>query len=552
MTTKPRAKKFRIRRSPSVAGQAQRAPQAADAAAEAQPSAKPSMPPEQAIPADNQTEDGFGNQVFPTAAKAEEQKANHPTGAAEELAAIKREGLTGRQLRMARRVAQRNGLSPSSDYDAVLLLRRKGIDPFNRSNMLELVVSEQPGEPPKNLPQTVKTTKAPPPSTEVNEATRAAEIIRIQRDIARRRKRSMFLLFARLAFFVGLPTFLAGYYYTYLATPLYASYSEFVIQQNDGGGGSAMGGLFSGTSFATSQDSIAVQSYLQSRDAMLRLDKDLGFKAHFQADNVDAIQRLDIEDSNEDAYKIYKKNVKIGYDPTEGVVKLEVIAADPNVAVEFSNALLSYAEEQVDNLTQRLRKDQMAGARESYEDAEAKMLAAQRRVVELQEARGVLSAEAESSLVMGQISTFETELQKEKLRLQELLSNARPNKTKVEVAERNIARMEALIAELRSELTESGDGSSSLARITGELLVAQADLETRQALLQQALQQVETARIEANKQVRYLAQPVKPVAADEPTYPRVFENTVIALLIFSGLYLMASLTAAILREQVSS
>jgi len=310
--------------------------------------------------------------------------------------------------------------------------------------------------------------------------------------------------------------------------------------------------LFSGTSFATSQDSISVQSYLQSRDAMLRLDKDLGFKSHFQGDHIDPLLRLGAEDTNEDAYKIYKKNVKISYDPTEGVVRMEVIATDPGDAVAFSSALISYAEEQVDNLTQRLREDQMAGARESYTDAENKMLAAQRRVVELQEARGVLSAEAESSLVMGQISTFETELQKERLRLQELLANARPNRTKVEVAERNIARLENLITELRAELTDSANGTSSLARVTGELLVAQADLETRQVMLQQSLQQVETARIEANKQVRYLALPVKPVPADEPTYPRVFENTILALLIFGGLYLMASLTAAILREQVSS
>jgi len=555
MTTKPRAKKFRIRRAPAAASASATAAPAASApeplaASPERVQPKPSLPPEQAIPADNQVEDGFGNETFPTAAKAQPSAGGNGPGAAEELAAIKREGLTGRQLRMARRIAQRNGLSPSSDYDAVLLLRRQGIDPFKSANMLELVVAEQPGGGAKNLPQTVKA--APPPSTEVDEATRAAEIIRIQRDIARRRQRSTFMLFARLAFFVGLPTFIAGYYYAYVATPLYASYSQFVIQQNEGGGGASMGGLFSGTSFATSQDSISVQSYLQSRDAMLRLDRDLGFKAHFQDENVDAIQRLGAEDSNEAAYKIYQKNVKISYDPTEGVVKMEVIATDPAEAVAFSSALISYAEEQVDQLTKRLREDQMSGARESYADAESKMLAAQRRVVELQEARGVLSAEAESSLVMGQISTFETELQKERLRLQEMQSNARPNRTKVEVAERNIERLGNLIAELRSELTESENGSSSLARITGELLVAQADLETRQILLQQALQQVETARIEANKQTRFLALPVKPVQADEATYPRVFENTMLALLIFSGIYLMASLTAAILKEQVSS
>ena len=57
---------------------------------------------------------------------------------AQTLDAIKKEGLTGRQLRMARRIAQKNGLAPTSDFDAVRLLRTKGIDPFERSNVLQI------------------------------------------------------------------------------------------------------------------------------------------------------------------------------------------------------------------------------------------------------------------------------------------------------------------------------------------------------------------------------------------------------------------------------
>ena len=63
---------------------------------------------------------------------------------------------------------------------------------------------------------------------------------------------------------------------------------------------------------------------------------------------------------------------------------------------------------------------------------------------------------------------------------------------------------------------------------------------------------METARIEANRQVRYLSQSVNPVIPDQPSYPRAFENTILAFLIFSGIYLLVSITAAILREQVSA
>ena len=84
------------------------------------------------------------------------------------------------------------------------------------------------------------------------------------------------------------------------------------------------------------------------------------------------------------------------------------------------------------------------------------------------------------------------------------------------------------------------------------MLTAEENYTFQTLLVQQALTLMETARIEANRQVRYLSESVRPVLPDQATYPRAFENTILAFLIFSGIYLMISLTASILREQVSS
>ena len=229
------------------------------------------------------------------------------------------------------------------------------------------------------------------------------------------------MMFARLGTFVALPTIVVGIYFYNVATPLFATKSEFLIQQADSQGAGGLGGLFSGTGFATSQDSITVQSYLQSRDAMLRLDADIGFKEHFGQPEIDVLRRLPPDATNEKAYRLYEKMVKISYDPTEGIVKMEVLAASPDVSAQYSRALIAYAEEQVDNLTQRLREDQMQGSHQSFEDAEAKMLDAQRKVLELQERLGVIDAATETSALMGQITVFETQIQERKLQLQATL-----------------------------------------------------------------------------------------------------------------------------------
>ena len=102
-------------------------------------------------------------------------------------------------------------------------------------------------------------------------------------------------------------------------------------------------------------------------------------------------------------------------------------------------------------------------------------------------------------------------------------------------------------------MTDASQGENSLAQLAVRMQMAQADLATRDMLLQSALQQMEQTRMEANRQVRYLTTcGAARCPARRPSYPRKFENTILAFLIFAGIYLMISLTASILREQVTS
>lgn len=542
MTTKLKARKFRIRSGETLGG-ARAAAVDPEIDIDADPSSiKPETP-------------GMGT----------DQQAS--TGSDSDMDAIRREGLTGRQLRMARRIAQKHGLAVTSDFDAVRQLRARGIDPFERSSILELVSSSNAQsnlpatspEPSQQLPQAVQQQSrevARPDTTgsPLSAERRASEIQKIQQDIVRRRRRKLMSLFARLSVFVLLPTFVMGVYYFIYATPMYATKSEFVIQQaqSQSGGAGGIAGLFQGTSLATQADAVAVQSYLTSRSAMVRLDEEEGFKEHFGQDWIDPIQRLPEDASNETAYKVYENHVKIGYDPTEGILRMEVIAADPETSQRFSEALISYAEEQVDQLTQRMREDQMRGADESYEKAEARRAEALDRLLQIQTELQVLSPDSEAQLVLTQISQLETRRQDKILELSSLQSVARPNEARVNAVQNEIASLQNSITSLRSELTEQADAGTSLAAKTTELRTAEEEYQFQVGLVQQALTMMETARLEANRQVRYLSLGVEPIAPDDPTYPRAFENTLVSLLIFAGIYLMLSLTASILREQVTS
>ena len=568
MTTKPKARKFRIKRAtpaaapkgtdaverdaPAAAPPKPQAPDAPRAAAASRGEAPRAAAPSQAAAA------SAARPTPPSDARSGEVSSATEVSGEQDIDAIRREGLTGRQLRMARRVAQKHGLAPTSDFDAVRLLRAEGIDPFQRSNMLELVVPQdkqstgtalQKGR--IQLPQTVPAGGRNLPSTDVNPMERRMrEISDIQRDITKRRRRKMGLLMVRLAFFVGLPTIMGGYYFYNIATPMYATDSQFLIIQNEGTGGlGPLGGLLP-TQFANSADSIATQSYLQSKDAMLRLDRDVGFMKHFSDPAIDPIQRMNPDASNEEAYKHYKDNVKIGYDPTEGMIRMEVIAADPEVAKDFSEHLLEYAEERVNALSQQKREDGMRDAREAFEQTVAKRREAQEALIKLQVDNGV-DPQAVIASIRGQITNYETLLLEKELELAALLDNPRPNRAKVDGAQGDVRRLSAQLDKLNERMNSATEGTNSLAQQAVSLQLAQADLAAADAALQASQTQMEQARTEASRQVRYLTVAVRPVASQSASYPRKFENTILTFLIFAGIYLMLSLTSSILKEQVT-
>jgi capsular polysaccharide transport system permease protein len=231
---------------------------------------------------------------------------------------------------------------------------------------------------------------------------------------------------------------------------------------------------------------------------------------------------------------------------------MEVIAADPQTSKEFSQALIDYAEERVNGLSEQKRDDQMAEAEESFEKAVAERRAAQEALVKLQLEGATLDPEAVIAGLRTQINNVETLLLEKDLQLAALLDNTRPNQSRVDGVRGDIRRLNEQLDELNARMTDASQGENSLAQLSVRIQMAQADLATRDMLLQSALQQMEQTRMEANRQVRYLTTSVEPVAPQEPSYPRSFENTILAFLIFAGIYLMVSLTVSILREQVTS
>lgn len=180
---------------------------------------------------------------------------------------------------------------------------------------------------------------------------------------------------AGLLLFVAMPTALAGWYFQEVATPFYATESQFFVARPDVRTDSAARGAADQT---VQTDAAALQGMLQSRAAMLRLVEEEGFAAHFQQDNLDPVRRLRSDASAEDMFRSYSRHVMIDRDPAHGVLRLEVLAATPADSTRFAESLISFAQEHLGAVDVSVREAQITTAMTALEDAQTRLIAARK------------------------------------------------------------------------------------------------------------------------------------------------------------------------------
>ncbi|MEM7176155.1 MAG: hypothetical protein AAGD47_10975 [Pseudomonadota bacterium] len=384
-------------------------------------------------------------------------------------------------------------------------------------------------------------------------ALRAERVEAIRRDLVKRRRRKGIGMLTRLFFLVLVPTLVVAWFLWERATPLYESVSTFAVQSAEGGVAGGSGGLlgrFLGGK-AGGNDPIAVQSFILSRDVLKRLNQDYDFDAHYQNPDFDYFHRLPRDVKSEDAFDFYLRMVNVSFDPSEGILEMTVKAATAADAQRFSNAIIGYAEEMVDNLSDPIRAATLKDAEANLESAEERLKQAHVAQADLREKLDVFSIEIEVSKEMQIISALEIELEGLNAKLTNLRRVTDESDPRVQRLSTQVETLEGQIAARQDKITGAQIVDDSLADTNVALQSANFEVTAATTLFSSAIETYEAARLDITRQHRYLAMIVQPSLPDEATYPKKIQTTALAFLIFLGGYILLSLTFSLIREQAS-
>ncbi|TWG99905.1 capsular polysaccharide transport system permease protein [Mesorhizobium sp. J18] len=368
------------------------------------------------------------------------------------------------------------------------------------------------------------------------------------RDLRRR------ILAASFALCVLLPSLLGVLYYAFVASDRYVAGAGFAVRGMDGGSGVDLLGSFTGlaSNGSTTSDSYILLKYLESRDIVENLEADFPFRQSYGTDDADILSRMDPDLEIEQVVEYWQRRIHTAFDNTSGIITFEVEAFTPQDARHIAALVLDYSKALVNELSRQARNDAVAYANMEVERAEERLKAALDSVRRFREDERALDPASSARIQLELIGNLEKQLAEYRARIAALRETVDVSSPSLRNLIRQAEALEAQIAAQRSETSAPDEASGGA--LTGQLATFET-LEVERNFAQQAytsaLSSLEKARVEADRQQRYLAVYSTPAVPQYPLYPRRVLNS---FLIFAGLSLIwgiGTLIVYAVRDHVS-
>jgi len=322
---------------------------------------------------------------------------------------------------------------------------------------------------------------------------------------------------------VLLPTSLSIVYFGFIASDIYTSESSFVIRSPQQGG-SAAAGLGSMLSSAVGgfaeapNDAMAVSDFILSRDALHAVQDKFDLKTYFSRPEIDIFNRFGLwgfNDKFENLYDYYLSRVQVVLAPQGAITRLAVAVFDAEMAQQINESLLKLAEDKVNQLNDRARKDLISHAEREVNEAENRVMATASALSKFRDMQEVMDPEKQTVFHFDLIGKMQSELIATLTQLAQLQTLAPQSPAPVALE----LKAQTLRREINRELQTIAGGERSLSRIAADFERYSIESEFAQQQLAVALASLQSAKNEAQRQQLYLERIANPNLPDVATRP---------------------------------
>lgn len=408
------------------------------------------------------------------------------------------------------------------------------------------VTAPPPATPPKAGPAQ---TAAPAPV----ESFRAGPI-----DLPSQGRLSLFSGFTKISFglFVLLPLLLSAYYLIAVASDRFAVEVKFAIRSPNGLGSSDLLGLVTAGAAggSTQSDSYMVIDYLESRQFLEAIVNRVDLPGIYGTSAADPLMRLPADATAEDRVDFLPRVVDATFDSTSQIITVETQAFTPQDAKTMAEAVLEATSAMINDVSEQARRDTVRLAEQELARAEAALKDQRRRVALFRDSEQKINPQATVAAQENVLSRLQIDLANELAEMTNLRKFLGPDSPRIRVLQSRIDSIEIQIAAERSRLGAGGNEGQADGTLNSSITAYEelaVDLDFRQRAYVSALASLESARIEADRQQRYLAAFVLPSLPQAPTYPRIPLTLAMIGAVSFLIWGVLSMFIHILREHLS-
>ena len=345
-------------------------------------------------------------------------------------------------------------------------------------------------------------------------------------------------------FFVLLPFVLITFYFLFIASDRYVSGAGFAVRNMSSQSGTdllgSVTGLVSGGS--STSDSYIVVKFLESRDLLQSLIDETNFLQIYGSHTIDSISRIPEDLTIEERLKSWKRYITASFDPSSGIIRFEVQAFHPEESYLMATKMLEQIKVLTNELSEQARKDSMYYAEKELAFAEGRLLEARTNLKLFRKNTNSVDLSASAMAQIELLANLEKKLIEIKARIEVLKESLNEDAPSIKALERKAEALEFQISEKSGGLKITGQSNE-----LSSLLANQEELQTEKTFAEtayaSAMASLESARMEASRNQRYLAIYAYPSLPEYPIYPK---RLIYSLFAFIGLNLLWALIMVII------
>ena len=344
-----------------------------------------------------------------------------------------------------------------------------------------------------------------------------------------------------------LPLGLYSFYELRIATNRFHSDSAISITQDTGSAPSLDLTVIGLPAVADDKDALTLVTFIASLDMLQHLEAKLQLRQHYSATEIDWYSRLPAEASTEDFHAYAASYIVVEYDTTTRLINVHVQAFSREFARKIVNAIIERSQEFVDHLNSRVTVEQTKFFENQLKMSEGRVRDAKSALLRFQREHGIFTTDAEAQMINASIGSLNGMLIAKQGELDVKRRELNENSPVVQNLKAEIDTVTKQIAAEKQRLS-GGVAGSAVSELAAAFSEIQFNLEFVDTIYKSNLTQLESARLEAVKRLKYLVIVTTPSLADASLYPDRTYNIGTAALLLMMIYFVVSLLAAIVRE----